>query len=289
MLSRRFPATVYQQFDLEKFIMPEGHTVHRMARDQAKAFAGQTLRVTSPQGRFEEEARILNKKMLVDIDAHGKHLFYRWANAKAKRPRPTIMHVHLGLYGKFRRHKNPPPEPRGAVRVRLIGDERAIDLNGPTRCEILNKEQLQKLKDRLGQDPLRADADPEIAWQKIQKTRKAIGSVLLDQSVIAGIGNIYRAEILFLLGIDPELPGRELERGQFDELWQLTSDLLKIGLKYNRIITVPADQVNKPLSRLNRGERVLVYKKPYCGQCGSRIRKFELGARTMYACQKCQK
>ena len=269
--------------------MPEGHTVHRMAKDQAKTFAGQTIIVSSPQGRFEKEARLLNKKMLVGVEAHGKHLFYQWANPKAKRPRITVMHVHLGLYGKFRLQKNPPPEPRGAVRVRLIGDDHAIDLNGPTRCEILDKTQLQTLKNRLGQDPLRADADPNIAWQRIEKTKKALGSVLLDQSIIAGIGNIYRAEILFLLGIDPERPSRELKRSQFDELWQLTSDLLKIGLKYNRIITVPADQVSKPPSRLKRDERVLVYKKTKCGRCGTRIRKFDLGARTMYACRKCQK
>jgi len=260
-----------------------------MAKDHAKAFAGQTLLVSSPQGRFEKEARSLNKKMLAGVDAHGKHLFYQWVNPNAKRPRKTVMHVHLGLYGKFRLHKNPPPEPRGAVRVRLIGDDRAIDLNGPTRCEILETKQLQTLKNRLGQDPLRADADPEIAWTKIEKTRRALGSVLLDQSVIAGIGNIYRAEILFLLGIDPERPGRDLQRSEFDELWQLTSDLLKIGLKYNRIITVPADQITKPLSRLKRDERVLVYKKFNCGRCGTRIRKFELGSRTMYACPKCQK
>ncbi len=171
----------------------------------------------------------------------------------------------------------------------MIGDDKAIDLNGPTRCEILNKAQLQTLKNRLGQDPLRPDAQPEVAWQKIEKTKKALGSVLLDQSIIAGIGNIYRAEILFLLGIDPERPGSELERSQFDELWQLTSGLLKIGLKYNRIITVPADQIIKPLSRLKRDERLLVYKKSNCEKCGTRIRKFELGARTMYSCRKCQK
>jgi endonuclease-8 len=269
--------------------MPEGHTVHRMARDQAKAFAGQTILVSSPQGRFENEARLLNKKMLVDVEAHGKHLFYQWANPKTKRPRTTTMHVHLGLYGKFRLHKNPPPEPRGAVRVRLIGDDRTMDLNGPTRCEILDKTQLQTLKNRLGQDPLRPDADPEVAWRRIEKTKRALGSVLLDQSVIAGIGNIYRAEILFLLGLDPELPGRELKRRQFDDLWRLTSDLLKIGVKYNRIITVPSDQVSKPPSRLRRDERVLVYKKMKCSRCSSPIRKFELGARTMYACRKCQK
>ncbi len=269
--------------------MPEGHTVHRMARDHAQHFAGQRILVSSPQGRFEKEARTLNKKTLVSVDAHGKHLFYQWNNPAAKRARSTMMHVHLGLYGKFRLHKNPPPEPRGAVRVRLIGDDQTLDLNGPTRCEILNKAQLQTLKNRLGQDPLRQDADPDIAWERIAKTKKSLGAVLLDQSVIAGIGNIYRAEILFLLGIDPERPGRELQRTEFDELWQLTSDLLKTGVKYNRIITVAPDQIDKPLGQLKRDERLLVYKKSNCGQCGTRIRKFDLGARTMYACNKCQK
>lgn len=269
--------------------MPEGHTVHRFARDHAQAFAGQEILVTSPQGRFQTESRRLNKKTLTAVEAHGKHLFYKWMGGGKKRPQPIVMHVHLGLYGKFRVHKNPPPEPRGAVRVRLIGENRTLDLNGPTRCEILSKPELETLRLRLGQDPLRDDADPEQAWDRFAKTKKAVGSVLLDQSVIAGIGNIYRAEILYLLKINPERPAKELSRRQFDELWQLTSDLLKTGVKYNRIITVPPDQIDKPLGRLNRDERLLIYKKQHCSDCGGNVRKFVLGARTMYACKKCQK
>ena len=128
-------------------------------------------------------------------------MFYRWTNPKTNSSREAVMHVHLGLYGKFRVHKNPPPPPRGAVRVRMIGDSRTIDLNGPTKCEILTAPQLRKLKDRLGVDPLDRDADPELAFVRISKTKKPIGSALLDQSLIAGIGNIYRAEILHLLKI----------------------------------------------------------------------------------------
>lgn len=269
--------------------MPEGHTVHRMAHDHWKYLAGQTLRVWSPQGRFAAEAKRLDGKRLVSVTAHGKHLFYRWINPQSQRPRTITMHVHLGLYGKFRIAKNPAAEPRGAVRVRIVGDQRTVDLNGPTRCEILSAVDLKKLNQRLGVDPLHENAKPELAFERINKTRKPIGAALLDQSAIAGIGNIYRAEILHLLNIDPEKPGRDLTRQQFDELWQLTVDLFTIGMKQNRIITVDVKSIDKPISRLTKDERLTIYKKRQCSRCHGPVRKWALGARTMYACPRCQK
>ncbi len=273
--------------------MPEGHTVHRIARDHTQTFARQKMIVASPQGRFECQAKKLSGRHLIAAEAFGKHLIYLWGTSTrepTEEAKPaSIMHVHLGLYGKFRFHKNPPPEPRGAVRVRMIGYERAFDLNGPNTCELLSKDDFEKLKNRIGADPLRSDADPELAWLKITKSRKTIGGLLLDQSIIAGIGNIYRAEILFLLGIHPEIKGNELSRETFDTIWTLTVKLLEIGLKYNKIITVQREDVDKPLSRLGRGERLLVYKKTRCTRCGNRIRQWEVAARKMYACEKCQR
>ncbi|MEM9942955.1 MAG: Fpg/Nei family DNA glycosylase, partial [Planctomycetota bacterium] len=226
-------------------------------------------------------------KKLQLVEAHGKHLFYSFG---PKTPsKQTRVHIHLGLYGKFRRHKNPPPEPRGAVRVRMIGKDKAFDLNGPNCCEILSPEKSKKLLGRLGQDPLRDDADPEIVWNRIHKSRAAIGTLLLNQGIIAGIGNVYRADILFLLKIHPERAGNSISRESFDQLWDLTVSLLNIGVKYNRIITADRDRVNKTPSRMNARERLVCYKKTRCVDCGARIRKWDLGARTMYACEKCQK
>ena len=269
--------------------MPEGHTVHRMARDHSKYLAGQAIRLCSPQGRFAAEAKRLDRKRLTSVSAHGKHLFYRWSNPKTPRGRETVMHVHLGLYGKFRVHNNPPPPPKGAVRVRMIGDSHTIDLNGPTKCEILTAPQFRKLNDRLGVDPLHRNANPEPAFVRISKTKKPIGSALLDQSLIAGIGNIYRAEILHLLKIDPEKPSCELSRQQFDDLWQLTVDLFRIGEKQNKIITVDLNSINKPIGRLTKDERLMIYKKQNCSYCNTAVRIWTLGARTMYACPKCQR
>ena len=267
--------------------MPEGHTIHRLAIDHTKQFAGQKLIVTSPQGRFEKEAKKLSGKKLLVAQAHGKHLFYQFGGRRVADR--LLVHIHLGLYGKFRLHKNPAPEPRGAVRVRMIGTRKSFDLNGPNCCELLSKTNYEKLMARLGQDPLREDADRETVWERFSRSRSAIGSLLLNQSVIAGVGNVFRADILFLLGIHPERKANELTREEFDELWDLTVRLLQVGVKYNRIITVDRGMIDKPPSRLNSTERLVCYKKTRCIECGSRIRKWELGARTMYACERCQK
>ena len=261
--------------------MPEGHTIHRIARDHLAWFTGQKLIVTSPQGRFAEEATKVSGKKLREVTAHGKHLFYHWN-------RNLIGHIHLGLYGKFRVHKNPPPEPRGAVRVRMIGKSKAFDLNGPNCCELIDKAAHDKLRARLGEDPLRKDADAEIVWEKIQRSRSAIGSLLLNQSVIAGVGNVYRAEILYILGIHPQMPANELGRKQFDELWELTVHLLEIGVKHNRIITAGFTKAGTVPKKLKAAERLNIYKRSECPSCGAPVKTWSLANRKMYACSNCQ-
>jgi len=261
--------------------MPEGHTVHRLARDHSQSLAGHRLKVSSPQGRFETESLLLTNKTLKSVEAHGKHLYYTFS-------KDHILHVHLGLYGKFRLHKAPPPEPRGAVRVRFVSKTYALDLNGPNQCEILSTEQVVNSKAKLGEDPLRSDADPERVWARILKSKKPIGQLLLDQSIIAGIGNIYRAEILFLMRIHPSRPSCSLKRSTFDELWQKSVRLLELGVKYNRIITVGRDETDKPLSRLSSDERLWIYKKDHCPRCKEKTQSWLLGNRQMFACSVCQ-
>jgi endonuclease-8 len=140
----------------------------------------------------------------------------------------------------------------------------------------------------LGDDPLRSDADPERVWARVQKSKKPIGQLLLDQSIVAGIGNIYRAEILFLMKIHPSRPSNSLTRDEFDDLWKTSVRLLAIGVKYNRIITVDREETDKPLSRLSTDERLLIYKKDQCPHCNSKTEKWLLGNMQMFACSVCQ-
>ncbi len=262
--------------------MPEGHTIHRIARDHHKWFAGQKMGVLSPQGRFESEAEMLSGRKLAKVSAHGKHLFYHWN-------RGQVVHVHLGLYGKFRLHKNPAPTPKGAVRLRMIGSQRSFDLNGPNCCELIETSEYAGIMDRLGVDPLRADADPEVLWSRLQKSRSAIGTVLLNQAIVAGVGNIFRAEILFLLGIHPERPANQLSRETFDQLWELTVELLNVGVKYNRIITRRPTGGSQSLGRMTKEERLNIYKRTHCPDCNSPIETWQQANRTIYACLSCQR
>lgn len=263
--------------------MPEGHTIHRAARDQRLMLAGKVLDVSSPQGRFFEGAARLDGETCVAVEAYGKHLIYRFAHDDD--PLQVLaLHIHLGLFGKFRTAKLPACEPRGAVRVRMISDTHVVDINGPNTCEVLDGAALAGLIARIGPDVLREDADPERAFARIARSKVAIGQLLMDQSVMAGIGNIYRSEILWRQKVNPETPGNQIGREAFDRLWADAVHLLEIGVKNNAIITV--DNVAKSRSRY--GERVNIFNKPACPLCASEIRKFEMATRRVFACDTCQ-
>ena len=145
--------------------MPEGHTIHRAARDHHRIPAGQQVTVSSPQGRFVDGAFLLTGQLCLAVEAFGKHLLYRFSNGVA-------LHIHLGLFGRIRSHKLPLVAPRGAVRVRLVGDTHFIDINGPTICRVLIGHQILALINRIGPDVLRSDANPDLAFNKITKSKK---------------------------------------------------------------------------------------------------------------------
>ncbi|MEN0111913.1 MAG: Fpg/Nei family DNA glycosylase, partial [Planctomycetota bacterium] len=176
----------------------------------------------------------------------------------------------------------------GAVRVRMVGADAAFDLNGPNRCELLDAEGYRRHAERLGPDPLRKDADPERAWRRISRSKAAVGAMLMNQEVIAGVGNIYRCEVLHLLGIHPERPGKDVTRDEFDRLWAKLVELMTIGVKHNRIIIEDPERVGKPRGRMTRDERLRVYKKETCPDCSAAIDEWTLGGRKVFACAACQ-
>ncbi len=262
--------------------MPEGHTIHRAARDQWRLLGGSRVAATSPQGRFAEGADLLDGRVLEGIDAYGKHLVYRFDDG-------PLLHVHLGLFGRFTTHRGEPPPPRGAIRLRLEGDACAVDLRGPTTCALIEPDDEVRLIARLGPDPLRSDADPERAYARIARSTRPIGALLLDQSVMAGVGNVYRAEALFVLGIHPERPGRDITRAEFEEIWSTVSQMLRDGVRAGRIITVrPEDAGGVPRSRLRRGERTYVYRQAACRRCGADVLNWDMAGRRAWACPDCQ-
>ncbi len=175
--------------------------------------------------------------ILRSIDPYGKHLFYRFAPVGSRPrksgvdPRVTSVHVHLGLFGKFRRTSAPGPEPKDTVRMRITGSKWTVDLTGPTDCRVLDGDEEAIIRARLGPDPIRDDADPELAWARIAKRRSTIGEALMDQKVMAGVGNVYRAESLFVNGLHPSRASNAVTRWEFDALWSTIVRMLRQGVE----------------------------------------------------------
>ena len=160
--------------------MPEGHTLHRLARRHQRWYAGAPVAVSSPQGRFAAGAALVDGRVLQRAEAYGKHLFHVYGP-------DLVLHVHLGLAGGFTDHPMPVAPPRGQVRMRLVGRDHWTDLHGPTVCELITVEEVAALHTRLGPDPLRSDADPGQTWARISRSRAPLAALLMDQSVLAGV------------------------------------------------------------------------------------------------------
>ncbi|MBO4209806.1 Fpg/Nei family DNA glycosylase [Micromonospora echinofusca] len=267
--------------------MPEGHTIHRLAARHAELFAGDKLLATSPQGRFAEGAARLSGAVLDCTEAYGKHLLHHYSPG-------LTLHVHLGLYGKFTDGSGEPPPPVGQVRLRLTSDRHWLDLRGPTACELLDPPEVQALRDRLGPDPLRDDADPARAYARISRSPTPLGALLLDQSVVAGTGLIFVTEALFRAGLPPTLPGRKLTPTAWRNLWADLVDLMGVAVTVGRIDTVRPAHLPEAMGRAPRVDRhggeVYVYRRPDapCHVCGTTILRGDLAGRNFYWCPSCQ-
>ncbi len=261
--------------------MPEGNTIHRFARSHTRDLAGRRVRVSSPQGRFAREARRLDRRRFERAEAYGKHLFHFWEGG-------LIVHVHLGMAGEFYRFAGKAPAPRASVRMRLATPAVTIDLIGPPTCELITEAERLVILARLGPDPLRADADPDRVWTELRRRGRPIGDALLDQRVIAGVGNIFRNEALFLSGIHPLRRSDRLTTDEWRSLWDTTARIMKRGLKPGRISTVePGERAHARAARPAR-DTFYVYERDVCRRCGGPIREFPLSGRRMWACRSCQ-
>jgi endonuclease-8 len=261
--------------------MPEGHTLHRLARAQRAQFAGHVVHVTSPQQRFADAA-LVDGRVLDTVTAHGKHLFAAFGD--------RIVHVHLGLFGKYGAGTGEPPPPVGAVRMRWVAETGWTDLRGPTACDVLSPSEVDAIRARLGPDPLAARPDGTKAFARIASSRAPIAGLLMDQAVVAGIGNVYRAEILYRHRVDPYLPGRLLDPARWQLLWTDLIALMRAGLRSGRIVTTERADRERPTGPARRDDAFYVYRRHGlpCRLCGTEVRMQELAARKLYWCPSCQ-
>ena len=242
--------------------MPEGNEIHRWAERHAAAFAGKPVRMDGPQGRFTG-SDVLDGRKLLRVMAVGKHLGYDFGKDR-------ILHIHLGLQGDFTEGSGPLPPVRGALRLRMWSAAKVklpaapgeskrhswyseddgtghlapeqiawVELRGPMDCSVYTNAQWETLLERLGPDPLNGDP-PDRALEKIAKSRKPVGMLLMEQDVIAGVGNIYRAELLFRARQSPFTSGREVAPAVLEKIWKDALPLMRAGMVDRRIVTTRA-------------------------------------------------
>ncbi len=262
--------------------MPEGHEIHRFAERHARAFAGKKVCVESPNGGFAD-AEVLNGRKLLEVVAIGKHLGYRFG-------KDLTLHVHLGQYGDFWDGLMPYPPAKGALRLRISTKTDWLELRGPTDCSIYSEEDWVKLAARIGPDPLHAEADPKRVYKTIVGKKTPIGVLLMDQSVIGGIGNIYRAELLYRARIHPDRPGRDVPQIALKRIWRDSVALMKDGMEDRRMVTTLAKDRPHRTGKALDEETHYVYRrqgKP-CRVCGTEIESKPMAGRTVYWCPVCQ-
>jgi endonuclease-8 len=326
--------------------MPEGHSVHRIARQFAMNVVGRRVAASSPQGRFAEGAALLDGRFATRVRAVGKQMFLEFDDA-------VWLRVHLGMYGAWdfagqisvdatiasangrmgqtnqrgtdeqildaagensltsigapRRSRvrmseqttglagedEWPPPVVGQVRLRLLTDVTCADLRGPTACEVLSADEVAQVIAKLGPDPLVDDVNEgeERFVAAVRRKPTPIGLLLMDQSIVSGIGNVYRAELLFRARLDPHTPGRDVPEETVREIWRDWVRLLRVGVETGQMMTM--DDLDPEAYRLalaNRDDRHWVYHRTGlpCRRCGTSVVLEEMGARKLYWCPGCQ-
>lgn len=329
--------------------MPEGHSVHRIARQFERNIVGRTVAASSPQGRFVEGAAVIDGREALEVRAVAKQMFLRFDG-------DVWLRVHLGMYGAWdfagevsvdatiassngrmgqtnqrgtvlddapimdaagenslssigapRRARvrmseqttgleeqtEWPPPVVGAVRLRLLTESTCADLRGPTACVLQTPDEVVATIAKLGPDPLVDDVaeGEERFTATVKKKPTAIGLLLMDQAVVSGIGNVYRAELLFRARQNPHTPGRDVPEEVVRGIWRDWARLLPIGVETGQMMTM--DDLDPEAYRramAHRDDRHWVYHRAGlpCRVCGTTVLMEEAAGRKLYWCPNCQ-
>lgn len=261
--------------------MSEGPNVIQWARS-LRRLAGEPFEAVMLPGKYEGEAEALVGECIAAVDTHGKHVLIRLSDGRT-------LHCHGMLDGYWDVAAAGRVPPQGTVRVRLqTSEHEALFLNSPV-VELLTAEELASHRrlTALGPDVMSAGFDREEAWRRLRAADAEIAEAIVDQTVVAGIGNIYKAEGLFLAGIHPARAAAEVSREEIEALWDAVIPLMW------REANDPGPWTTLPPELSETGESHWVYGRSGrpCLRCGVRIKFMRQGRyrRATFYCPGCQR
>ena len=285
----RRPAAAARRPPRSRAPMPEGHTLRRLADRPRRGLRRRPVRVSSPQGRFAESTPRCSTAGRSRRRVGGKHLFVEF-------PGDRFVHVHLGLIGKFDLHPAPAPGPgRPGPAAAARATTTYADLRGATACDLVGREQTRgRCSPRSARTRCAPTPTPTAPGRGCGAAARPIGDLLMDQDVLAGVGNVYRAEVLFRHRMHPLRPGRTLRVGQWRAIWEDLVGADAEGVATGRIDTVRPEHTPEAMGRpaaggrpRRRGLRLPAHGQP-CLVCGAKVRTAELAGRNLFWCPRCQ-
>jgi formamidopyrimidine-DNA glycosylase len=277
--------------------LPEVETIVRELRDKVlnRRITGADLlkpdMLKSRGFKSEDFARFFPGRSFKSVDRYGKFILFSLDD------RSRLL-AHLGMTGKFCATRENAPQPRWlASQYHFTGGLRLdhIDVRRLGRLEIHPPEAEIPVLKRLGVDPLSRNFGPKTLEvllrhrQGSKRRTRAVHTLLLDQSLVAGVGNIYAAEALFRAGVKPTRPAGKLTKGDLDRLAKAIKTVLREAIKAGGTTIANYRRVDDKPGGFRLMLRVYDRLDEPCLACGKAIRRVTLGGRSAYYCGKCQK
>lgn len=258
--------------------MPEGDTIYRAATNLRKVLHGKTL--SHAAGRQELQVECLVGVIVEAVEARGKHLLLHFDNQ-------TVLHSHMGMTGSWHiyRQHDAWQKPRPQAFIELRTEKWVVVCFTPKLLKLMSQRELSRDKylQKLGPDLLGPSIPDEVFLQRIRtQNRTSIGEAIMNQTVVCGIGNVFKSEVLFLEGFHPETKVCKLADGELLRLRDRAAALMKRNLDNGpRKTKFGADE-----------QKLWVYgrKSEHCLRCGGAVAMLRQGdtARSTYFCPECQ-
>jgi endonuclease-8 len=273
--------------------VPEGDTIFRAARTLHRALAGKTVTsfesVVPALNRVHEDAP-LTGRTVERINAAGKHLLIHLSGG-------LVLRTHMRMNGSWHIYRRGEPwlRPRRDMRLTLATEDfEAVGFNIPV-AELIEARNLKRHHElrRLGPDVLSDSFDPGEAVRRLRGLGSmSVAEALLNQRAVAGLGNVYKSEVLFLRGVNPFMPVGALDETQLTALVETARRLLQANVIEGVAPMTTYAGFRRTTRRGDPKERLWVYGRARlpCRRCGTpvSVRKQGLEARLTYWCAACQ-